>query len=242
MMMELDEMKAAWQELNRRIERSDALSVRVDNDLKIHRVEVALRRWLWLPTIELLLSLVVGCWTTIFLLSHADAALSDPLGALPALVLLVFCIIGVAACVRQFGLIAGIDYADAVLAIQHRLIAVRALRIRMTQFGLLLWLPLWPFFMALLVQSLMGWEVYHQFRAAWFVTNVGFGLLAVALLVWAAKRYGDRLRRMRWLQRLADDTAGRGLVAAMRQLGETAQFADGADPRPDIAGSPASSL
>jgi hypothetical protein len=76
---------------------------------------------------------------------------------------------------------------------------------------------------------------------AWLITNVGFGLLAAALLVWAAKRYGDRFRRMRWLQRLADDTAGRGLVAAMRQLGETAQFADGAAPRPGIADSPASS-
>lgn len=222
--MELDEMKLAWQELDRRIERNEALQAGLRRELSIDRARSALRRWLWLPVTELAISVLAAWLSGGFLAANGSRLLVAPAGALPALVLLILAVTGSAISVRQIVSVATIDYAAPVLAIQRQLVKVRCLRIRLTQVNLLLWLPLWPVFMAFLVQYGYGYGIYTQFRMHWLAANMIFGLALALLLVWIARRYGEALARWRLLRKLSDEIAGRQLVVASMRMEELTRF------------------
>lgn len=222
--MELDEMKLAWQTLDRRLARSEALQVSLRREVSIDRMRASLRRWLWLPGIELVISVVPAWLAGSFLGENFRRSLSAPAGGLTALVTFLLAIVGVIASVRQIVSVATIDYAMSVLEIQRRLAAARILRIRLTQLGLLLWLPLWPMFMLFIVQYDSGFDFYRQFDPAWLLINVAFGLLLALLLVWLSRRYGNVVARWPPLIKLSDSIAGAKLIAATAQMDEFARF------------------
>ena len=222
--MELDEMKAAWQVLDQRLERSEAMQSSLRKELSIDRTCSALRGWLWLPGIELAISLLPAWLAGGFLADNWTQAIATPVGAVPALVLFVLSVVSAIVSVRQIVSVATIDYAASVLSIQHRLVMVRALRIRLTQLGLLLWLPLWPMFMVFIVQYGLGFGIYRQLNLTWLAANVLFGLALVLVLVRLTRRYGMALARWRPLLTLSDSIAGRKLVSAAAQMDEFARF------------------
>jgi hypothetical protein len=224
MTMELDEMKAAWHELDQRLERNEALQLRLREELSIDRTRSALRGWLWLPGIELAISLLTAYLAGGFLADNWTQALSAPTGAVPALVLFLLTIVSAVASVRQIVSVTTIDYAASVLSIQHRLAMARTLRIRLTQLGLLLWLPLWPMFMVFIVQYCLDFGIYRQFNLVWLAANVLFGLALALVLVWLTRRYGRAFVRWRPLLKLSDSIAGRKLVSAAAQMDEFARF------------------
>lgn len=222
--MELDEMKLAWQILDRRLAGSEARQVSLRREISVDRMRATLGRWLWLPGIELAVSLVTAWLAGSFAGDNVGRILSAPAGALPALVTLLVAIVCVVASARQIVSVATIDYAMSVLDIQRRLAMARILRIRLTRLGLLLWLPLWPMLLLFIAQYDLGFDVYRQFDPAWLLTNVAFGLLLALLLVWLSRRYGNVLARWRPLIKLADSIAGAKLVAATAQMDEFARF------------------
>ncbi|WP_049623246.1 hypothetical protein [Frateuria defendens] len=222
--MELDELKAAWRDLDRRLERSESVQSDWRRELALDRTRTALRRWLWLPGSELAVSVLAAWFAGGYLAGHAGAALASPPGALPALVLWGLGVAGIVAGVRQIVAVASIDYAAPVLAIQRRLIEARRLRLRSARASLLAWLPLWPVCAVLAVQWAFGFGSYRQFAPAWLVANVATGVVLDLVLVWLARRYGQALARGRVLRRLSDSIAGHGLVATTAQLDELARF------------------
>lgn len=222
--MDLDEMKLAWNELNRRIEESDALNANLRREIKLDKAQSALRRWIWLPLGELAFALVGCIWAGGFLAENYGLALLGPWGAMPSVVLFVLSIFSMAAAVRQLVVIGSIDYSAPVLVIQRQLFHARRLRIRLTQWSLLAWLPLWPFFVIFLAQVLLEFDIYRRFGVAWLASNVIFGLVAGAVAAWVAYRHAGWLKRWRVSAWFGDEIAGRSLVKAMRQLDEVAQF------------------
>ena len=222
--MELDQMKAAWRDLDQRLQRSDALQLSLRRELVIDRMRGRLRRWLWLPGVELVISLVVTALAMNYLANFATQALARPVGAIPALVVALLGLIGMVANVRQIASVATIDYAGSVLTIQRRLATTRRLRIQLTQLGLLLWLPLWPVFMLFGVQYGFGFDVYRQVLRVWFFGNIAFGLLLAFFFIGLNRRYGTRLARWRPLITLSNSVAGDKLVAASAEMESFARF------------------
>lgn len=222
--MELDELKIAWQALDRRLERSEALQAALQRELSLNHTRSALRRWAWLPGSELVVSLLVAWLAGGFLGDGWPQVIAAPTGALPAGIVLMLGAISSAAAIRQLVAVFTLDYAAPVLQIQRRLAQARALRIRLTQLGLLLWLPLWPMFVVFVVQWGLGFEIYRQFAASWLLANMGFGLVLALGLVWLARRHGEALSHWRLLRWLSASIAGRGLVAAGSWVDEVARF------------------
>lgn len=222
--MELDELKAAWRDLDRRLEHSEGMQSAWRQELALDRTRTALRRWLWLPGSELAVAVLLAGWAGGFLADHAGAALASPPGALPALLLWGLALAGIVAGVRQIVAVVTIDYAAPVLAIQRRLIEARRLRLGAARASLLAWLPLWPLGVVLAAQCVLGFDGYRQFGFAWLALNVALGVALDLVLVWGARRYGEALARGRVLRGLSDGMAGHGLVAATAQLEELARF------------------
>lgn len=223
--MELDEMKRAWQALDRRLERNEALQATLQREISLDRTRSALRRWAWLPGSELVVSLLAAWLAGGFLGDGWPQVVAAPMGALPAGIVLVLAVIGSAAAIRQLVAVFTVDYAAPVLQIQRRLAQARALRLRLTQLGLLLWLPLWPMFVVFVAQRGLGFGIYRQFAASWLLANVGFGLALALGLVWLTRRHAAALSRWRALRWLSDSIAGRRLIAAANRIEELARFA-----------------
>jgi hypothetical protein len=68
----------------------------------------------------------------------------------------------------------------------------------------------------------LGFDIYEGFGVVWLAANLAAGAVAIPLVLWAGRRFGNRGSNL-W-KRLADDVAGRNLNAAIRNLDEIATF------------------
>ena len=220
--MEIDEMKAAWRELDRRMDAGVERDQRIWKELKLDRTRSALRRLAGGPVVECAIDALAVLLLGVLLVEHIQAVRF----AVPILALHIAAIVKLSATVRQLVLIAGIDYAAPVVEIQRRLAALRALRIRITRWALLLAPLLWTPMVIAAAYVLVGVDLYRGFGLLWVGLNLAFGLAVIALALWIARRHAGWLGRSRLLQRLADDIAGRSLLAAAGHLDQIARFED----------------
>ena len=126
--MELDDLKIAWRELDRRLETVLALDRRVLRELKLDKTRSALRRLTGLLVFELIAGVPAVLLLGSFLAEHYAVARF----AAPALVLHAVALFTILASVRQLAMVARIDYSAPILTIQHALAELRASRIRTT--------------------------------------------------------------------------------------------------------------
>ncbi len=75
----------------------------------------------------------------------------------------------------------------------------------------------------------LGVDAYRALGAPWLAANVALGILAIPAGVALARRLAGRLPGHPFLQRLADDLAGRNLSAATAWLGSLDRFERGDD-------------
>lgn len=220
--MEFDEMKAAWRELDRRMDAGVERDRHIWKELKLDRTRSTLR-WLagW-PVVELVFDVLAVVLLGALLLEHAHAVRY----AAPILALHIAAIVKLAATIRQLAMIARIDYAAPVVEIQRRLAALRALRIRTTKWVLLLAPLMWTPLAIIAAKALLGFDLYRGFGPLWVALNLAFGAAVIALALWIARRHAGWFRSSRFMQQLADDIAGRSLTAATGHLDEIARFED----------------
>jgi hypothetical protein len=222
--MQLDDLVRHVQAVEAKV---DAL-VRLDTQrlrrARVRRTRSALHRLALAVFVGLVVNLVAVALLGLFISDH----LGEPRFLLPALVLDAVAIAHVAFGGHQLATLRRLDLGAPVVEIQRVLELLRAARIRATAWTLLaapsLWIPL-------LVVGCKGvWDVdvFATFDPAWIVANVAFGLAIVPLARWIARRYGERLRQTSVVRRLADDIAGRSLVAAEGFLAELGRLERGA--------------
>jgi len=222
--MELDAMKAQWAEYDRKLD----LAIRLNRQLlaaaKIDRVRTPMRRFAALTGAGTLFGLAVLVALGNFIYMHW----AEPKFALPAVVLQVWSVAMLAASVRVMALTLRIDYEMPVTEIQNEIESLRALRIRVTQWGLLtgqvVW---WAPFLIVALEGFWGVDAYQVLGAGYLMSNVAFGLALIAIEVWASRRFGARAGgapALRWLMR---ELGGYNLNAAQGFLAEVKAFAEG---------------
>ena len=220
--MELDDMKTAWRELDRRIDTGIERDRRIWKELKLEQTRSTLS-WLagW-PLLELVIDVLAVVLAGAFLAEHIHVVRY----AVPAIMLQVAAILKLSATIRQLAMIARIDYAAPVVAIQRQLAALRALRIRTTMWIFLLALLLWTPLAIVGAKALLGVDLYRAFGPLWIALNFALGVAVIPLAIWIARRHAGWFRNARFLQQLADDIAGRSLTRATGHLDEIARFED----------------
>ena len=217
--MELDEMKQAWQQLDRRLEQQQALSLQLYREGRLDKLRNGLAPLVWGQAIQIafgLLSMLLG---TAYWTSHRDVLHQVVLGA----TVQAFGILMVVFAARILYLVQQLDYAAPVLEIQRRLATLRAWRIQVEApvfavVGSFVWIPL------LLLE--WHWELGVDAWARWprFVSwLVICGWVSLALVV-AAVLLARWTGRMRWI---SDNAAGKAVRKAEAALHEIQQFERG---------------
>jgi len=218
--VDMDDIKAAWRELERRVDTGLALQRDSMKRLELDRTRTALRRLGRGPLFELVSGLAALMLLGGFLADHIGTARF----AIPAIALQAFVLFTVVSAGRQLAIIWGIDYAAPVVAIQRDLARLRALRVRTTLWVLLLAPLVWTPLAIVAARGLLGADLYRVPGPLWLAVNLAFGLAVIPLAVWLSRRHAQRLRGSRFLSRLADDIAGRNLAAAVGSLQAIQEF------------------
>ncbi len=218
--MELDELKRAWTEHDRKLEVSIRLNTSMMRGSMLDKARTAMTRLSLLLGLELALILPVAVWLGSFMWQHTAEARF----LIPAVTLHVCVIALVIVCVRQIAAISQVDYGAPVVAIQKRLEVLRVERIRATKWTLLLAPLAWTPMSIVALKSLIDVDVYAAFGTIWLGTNVLFGLVVLAVGALLSRRLADSVKRASLLQRLSRDIAGQNLSAAIDFLRSLAQF------------------
>lgn len=218
--MELDDLKAAWRELDHKVTATHAAVRHVRADQKLDRARSALRPLTWKLGWELLEGVAAAGLLGWYLAHHYQ----ETRFAVPGLILHALAVLYVVSAVWQMMLVRRIDYAAPVVAIQKQLADLRAVRVR-TWFWVLILSPLlWVLVLIVAVKGLLGADVYAG-GIPFVLSNVAFGAVFLLVAFGLARHWAAQSPASAWRNWLADGLAGGSLVRAKEHVREAARFA-----------------
>ena len=213
--MELDELKSAWQSLDRHLQQHNALSLYTLRQGSTQRLRSSLRPLVWGQAIQML----IGGVGLLILAPIWIAHWQDIAVLICGLVLHAYCVglIVVGAMVQTQ--IARIDYAAPVLAIQRQLLQLR--RTYAVGGALVVGLPWWFLSAPLLVVLSRGTIMTHAPSVIWIQLAIGaIGLLATAWFY----RWSQRPERAQLARKLDDSATGGSIRRAQVEAENIARF------------------
>ncbi len=218
--MDIDDLKLAWQSLDRRLERQNALAFQLFKDGRVKKARSRLRLLYWGQMVQILVGVLViaasvSVWTVHWQVLHLRLA---------GLVMHVYGVLLIIFSGRTLWFISQVDYAAPVVAIQRQLAELRRWYVLSgLAIGYSWWLLWMPFMMVLAVQ-LAGVDVYARAPA---VFSLGTAIGVTGLLVtWGLHRWSQR-PRWAWLAvNMEDAMTGASLRRAKAVIEEIRQFED----------------
>ncbi len=218
-MMDLDELKAKWGELDRKLDVDIRLNRELLTTTKLHGAQSSMRR------LTVYLGLEAGLWLVIivalgnFIYEH----ISRPHFAVSAAVLDLYSIAMLQSLIRQMAVAMRIDYGKPIATIQKEIGALRVLHLRTIQWGVLAGLVAWVPFLIVVFKAAFGVNIYES---AWVWSCVGLGLAMIPLAIWVSKKFADRMERSPMIQGIMRSLAGYNLNAANDFLARLSEFAE----------------
>lgn len=206
-MMDLDELKEKWTELDRKLDVNIRLNRQLLSATKLNQTRSSLKR------LAVYMGSEAAAWVAIivvlgnFIYEHISMARF----AVAGVALDVYSIVTLNFLIRQIALALRMDYGKPIATIQKQIEALRVLRIRTIQWGVLAGLVAWVPFMIVVFKAAFGVDIYE---AAWVWSNVAFGLALIPVAIWVSKKFGDRMDRSPIIQGLMKSLAGHNLNAA----------------------------
>ncbi len=224
-LMENDDLKAAWQALNRHLERDQRINLQLLRENKLDRTRSSLRPLLWGQVAQALFGVPFILLAS--LLWMRANALPDglPLAALLAGIgVQVYGIATIALAGETIRRIRAIDYAAPVIEIQKQLAALRRTYIVSGMVGGLPWWFLWVLILTVLA-ALAGVDLHAKAPGLiWIGLGVGVaGLLATAWF----HRWARAGQRPRLAAAMDAAVTGSSLRRARAQIEELERFERG---------------
>lgn len=222
--MELDDLKQAWQSLDKQLQMQNALRLDDFRERKVGKMRSGLRPLFFGQIVQILF----GAWMILIGVdvwsSHRDVVHL----LIAGIVVHVYGVATIIASGVVLGGIARIDRSAPVLELQRRLA-----QLRKTYFigGMCVGLPWWVFwvpFMMTLAMSATGIDIYALAHASSPLTNwlhIGLGVGVLGLLAtWVFHRWSRHPDRAALGARLDDAAAGGSLRRAQAELNELKRY------------------
>ena len=214
---ELDDLKAAWQTLNRTLERQHALALHQFREKKLGRCQAGFRPLVIGQIIQIIGGGLLALCGGSFWVDHLGVAHLMIYGLSVHLYGIMLIVFGA----RDLLLINQFDYAAPVLALQKQIAGLREWHVRAGIWfgvtGCFIWIPL-----LLMIFHGLGADIWKRNPAVvgWFLVSglISLGIV-YALIAWSRRPGGKRLAR-----NLNESSAGRSLRRAQRLLDEIEEF------------------
>lgn len=216
--VELDDLKQAWQVLDRRLQLENSLKLHDFREHKLDKTRGSLRPLFWGQIVQiLLLGIPAIALAALLWMSRPEHVSAIVAGV----VLHAYGVVTISAAGIILGQLAKVDYATPVLEIQKQLARVRVLYIRS---GMVAGLPWWFLWVVILMVLAGLGDVDLLAKAPWLVWS-GLSIGAIGLFAtWWFHRWSRRPERGGFGRKLDDSLAGGSLRRAQAQLDELARF------------------
>ena len=216
--MDFDDMKAAWQTLDRRLEQQHALNLQLFRDSRADKARSGLRPLFWGQIAQiffgvLMILLGVSVWSNHREVTHL---------LISGIIVHVYGVVAIMLAGITLGMIQRLDYAAPVLTIQKQLVQLRTFYIRSGMIVGLSWWLLWVPFAASFFAWLAGVDFFENMKDAigWCIAFGVVGLLAT----WAFHRWAQHSGRPRLRKLMDDNMTGSSLRKAQSILDEIRRF------------------
>jgi hypothetical protein len=216
--MEIDDLKRAWQDLDRRLDRVEALHARLQLDARLGTLRHGLRPLVFGQALQVVFGVAVAVVSGMFWTSHRQETAMVFIG----LLMQAYGIVAIAMGAATLAGLGRIDYAAPVVAMQKRLASVRRLQVAG---GLVVggaWWVLWLPATAMIMRATLGMPL-HGLPSSWLWLNVALGLAGIAAMR-ELQRRSQRADAPRLARRVDDVLAGRSLREAQRALDDIVRF------------------
>ncbi len=218
--MELDDLKGAWHELERRVDAGNALTTQLLRERRLDKTRSAMRAMGWGQFAQALFwGIAIGTVIAPFWYQYRDTTHLLAAG----IVMHVYAVAAIILSVRQLLQIATVDYAAPVVELQRHLACLRRTRVNQQLWLGLPWWLLWVVATMIGAKRWWGIDIYAP-APAWIYVALGIGVVGIALTLWLPRIVGRTPRGSRVVQGLLDDLAGHSLMRVTRQLDEIAGF------------------
>lgn len=216
--MDLEEMKAAWDILDKRLAEQNRLALQTLTDNRMDQARSALWPLVLALWAQMLLGVALAIPFVIFWVRHLDT----PHLAIAGILVHAYAVIMIIDAGSQLALVRLIDHGKPVLEIQTVLAKLRDWRVRKAPWiygitGCLIWIPF-----LLVVFAALGADIWVQAPQVvnWLLLSAAGSLAGFILLQWlVTRRPGSCLARA-----FADRNAGKSLNKARKFLADLAQF------------------
>jgi hypothetical protein len=213
--MELDDLKLAWQDLDRRLDRQETWQRETHRRGQLDRMHDELKPLKRGQVVQWVSGVALALLFAPFWVRHRDTPHLFVVGLLLHAYALMFVVMAA----RTLVVAGRIDPAEPVLLIRRRIADLYAWRLREAWWfgvaGCLLWFPL-----TLYVFALMGADLYAN--GPYVLANVVFSVLLLGVFLMLTRS----LRRLptRWSQWLEDSAVGASVRRARERIDELARF------------------
>ena len=226
--MDIDDLKLAWQTLDRRLERQNALAFVQFKDRRVHTMRARLRPLDWGQILQnavgaLVVVAGVAVWARQWPVVHLRIA---------GLLMHLYGGLLIVAASHTLWLLSRIDYAAPVVAIQRQLGELRQWYVRSGMAIGYAWWLLWMPAMMVLAALVTGADLYARAPRV-FALGTAIGLAGLALM--AALHQAARRPRWAWIAPLNDHAmTGASLRRVQAVLDEIRQFEDDGGDGPPV--------
>ena len=215
--MELDELKSAWQALDRRLQLDNSLKLHDLRERKLDKARGSLRPLFWGQVAQILFALPFIALAALLWMSRPEGVAVIAAGV----VLHAYGVVTIIAAGVVLAQIRKIDYSSPVLQIQTQLARVRTLYIRS---GMLAGLPWWFLWVVVLI-VLAGLGDTNLLVKVPSLVWSGLGIGVAGLLAtWWFHRWSRRPERAEFGRKMDDSLTGGSLRKALAQLEELKRF------------------
>lgn len=213
--MELDDLKSAWQTLDRHLQQQSALTAHLFRERKLDKAGKGLRRVYWGKIVQILFGdalIYFGIVSTMRYLTVPHLLACSVFMLIYGVMIVVFG--GV-----MLGRISRIDYAAPVLEIQKRVSGLFRAHVTMNLWAGLPWWFLWIAIFMLEMKANLGVDLFVTTPAFVWVSGV-IGTVGLLVTLW----YYRRSRDAQAAAALEKASAPRGLREATNALDDIARF------------------
>lgn len=218
--MNFETLQSQWSAQNEKLAASIQISRALFRESRLDKANSALQRLSRGIVAELFVNGIAAVLLILFIGNH----LNELNFLAPAVVLFVAVLLQVAFGIYQWVTLRALDFSRPILRVQHALARLRVQRIQFTKWTFwiapLLWVPL----LIVSFKGVLGVNAYTTFDALWLIVNLFVGIAVIPVMIWASKRYADRMDRSPLVQRMMDDIAGHDLNAATAFLNDVSAF------------------
>lgn len=216
-MTELDDLKSAWQTLNRNLERQHALALHQFREKKLHRFRIGFRPLVIGQIIQIICGALLALCGGSFWFDHIGVAHLMIYGLsvhLYGILLIVFA-------ARDLYLIKHFDYAAPVLTLQKQIADLRQWHARAGFWfgitGCIIWVPL-----ILMIFQGLGADVWkwNPHFVGWLIVSALVCVAFIFALIAMSRRPGAE----KLAQKMEDSSAGRSVRRAESLLEEVERF------------------